>query len=279
MENQRNEKEEKNAIAVVESSSEKSDSQFSDNKKLFRFRYGNFDRYYGCRIERGSGKDPRLSVFKKEWFEKKSVLDIGCNAGYITLWIAREFSPNRILGIDIDAHLVGVARKNIRHYCDKSIEGNFPASFAHRYGPVSAPPVSFSTKFPDNVWFRQENYVLEHDEYLDAVKEEFDVILALSITKWIHINWGDDGLKRFFRRIYLHLRPGGKLILEPQDYKSYYKRAKLTVSKTLSEKLGEFLLKEVGFTDCENIEVPKAKSKGHSILCQISYSVNQTLTQ
>lgn len=33
MENQRNEKEEKNAIAVVESSSEKSDSQFSDNKK------------------------------------------------------------------------------------------------------------------------------------------------------------------------------------------------------------------------------------------------------
>lgn len=73
---------------------------------------------------------------------------------------------------------------------------------------------------------------------LFQVKEEFDVILALSITKWIHINWGDDGLKRFFRRIYLHLRPGGKLILEPQDYKSYYKRAKLTVSKTLSEKLG-----------------------------------------
>lgn len=56
----------------------------------------------------------------------------------------------------------------------------------------------------------------------------------------------------------------------------------LRVFKTLKFMPGafkEFLLKEVGFTDCENIEVPKAKSKGHSILCQISYSVNQTLTQ
>lgn len=57
------------------------------------------------------------------------MLDIGCNAGYITLWIAREFSPNRILGIDIDAHLVGVARKNIRHYCDKSVQVKFHRDF------------------------------------------------------------------------------------------------------------------------------------------------------
>ena len=31
----------------------------------------------------------------------------------------QEYAPRRILGIDIDEHLVGVARKNIRHYCDK----------------------------------------------------------------------------------------------------------------------------------------------------------------
>ena len=62
------------------------------------------------------------------------------------------------------------------------------------------------------------------------MNEEYDVILALSITKWIHLNWGDVGMKRFFRRVHRHLRPGGRLILEPQAYTTYYKRAKQTVS-------------------------------------------------
>ena len=43
---------------------------------------------------------------------------------------------------------------------------------------------------------------------------------AFSITKWVHLNNGDAGLKRFFRRIFRQLRPGGRLLLEPQV--SYY---------------------------------------------------------
>ena len=65
---------------------------------------------------------------------------------------------------------------------------------------------------------------------VDQQREEYDVILALSLTKWIHLNNGDTGLKRFFRRIFNHLRPGGKLILEPQPWSSYKKKKKLTVS-------------------------------------------------
>lgn len=75
----------------------------------------------------------------------------------------------------------------------------------------------------------QGNYVLERDEQLSYVKEEYDTILALSITKWIHLNWGDDGLKRVFARMYQQLRPGGQLILEPQAWASYRRRKKLTV--------------------------------------------------
>ncbi|KAK5970840.1 hypothetical protein GCK32_003265 [Trichostrongylus colubriformis] len=235
-----------------------------------RYCYGNFDRYYGARLEPGQ-KDSRLSILKKEWFEKKSVLDIGCNVGFLTLSIARDFGPRRILGIDIDDHLVGVARKNIRHYCDQNTEfvGKFPASFCTSFGPISNHTLSFSTKFPDNVWFRRENYVLESDELLETVEEEFDVILALSITKWIHLNFGDDGLRRFFRRAYNQLLPGGRFILEPQPFASYRKRAKMTekLKATYSaiefkpEDFEMYLIEEVGFESVEHLGAPSAKTK------------------
>lgn len=76
----------------------------------------------------------------------------------------------------------------------------------------------------------QGNYVLERDELVEAQTPEYDVVLCLSLTKWVHLNWGDEGLKRMFRRIYRHLRPGGILVLEPQPWSSYGKRKTLTVS-------------------------------------------------
>ena len=37
----------------------------------------------------------------------------------------------------------------------------------------------------------------------------------------MHLNWGDEGLQRLFRRAFDLLSPGGVFVLEPQPWKSY----------------------------------------------------------
>ncbi|PIC47389.1 hypothetical protein B9Z55_006767 [Caenorhabditis nigoni] len=256
---------------------QKDAAEFRKNKTEYfnrKYRYGNFDRYYGVRLNPGES-DKRLTVFDKQWFEHKQILDIGCNVGFLTLSIAKDFSPRRILGIDIDEHLIGVARKNIRHYCDHETEvaGKFPASFGVQFGTISQrteAPRSFSTKFPDNIWFKKENYVMENDEMLDMIQPEFDVILALSITKWIHLNWGDDGMRRFFKRAFAQLHPGGRLIIEPQAFETYRKRAKMSEELKTNYSKIEFkpddfemyLIETIGFESVDKLGVSGAKSKG-----------------
>lgn len=64
--------------------------------------------------------------------------------------------------------------------------------------------------FPHNVYFRVQN-IIGNKKY----DEKYDTILCLSITKWIHLNFGDIGIKRLFKTISNSLNVGGHLILEP----------------------------------------------------------------
>ena len=79
----------------------------------------------------------------------------------------------------------------------------------------------------------QGDYVPSSEADLCRQCAEYDVILALSVTKWIHLTHGDAGLRQAFRRMYLQLRPGGKLVLEAQPWASYKRKKKLTVRYTL----------------------------------------------
>merc|ERR1719312_1681511 len=118
--------------------------------------------------------------------------------------------------------------------------------------------------FPQNVRFAQSNYVLDSDELLDSVQPEYDAIMCLSTTKWIHLNFGDDGLKRAFKRMHAQLRHGGKLILEAQGFNSYRKRKNLTERikenfhniQLRPEAFHDYLVHEVAFSVGETIAVP-----------------------
>uniref|UniRef100_A0A3Q1IUZ0 RNA methyltransferase n=1 Tax=Anabas testudineus TaxID=64144 RepID=A0A3Q1IUZ0_ANATE len=334
-----------------------------------KFQYGNYNKYYGYRNP-GACEDPRVRVLRPEWFEGKEVLDLGCNAGHLTLYIAKMLRPARILGLDIDSGLVHAARKNIRHYLselqtqearrakcgrestkqeerngneshmgteekhneaksrdengkpvkgesgpaeavndnnchtdevethrqdskeemeqedcesppgDYSVSCSFPVSLQISRGPIAAPPLTETStgrpgEFPSNVSFIKANYVLENDNLLLTQRPEYDVILCLSVTKWVHLNWGDSGLKRLFKRVYRHLRPGGMFILEPQPWESYVRRKKLTdnISRNFNsihlkpDQFSSYLTTEVGFTSFEYLGSPKCSVRGNSLIC------------
>ncbi|XP_075878175.1 7SK snRNA methylphosphate capping enzyme [Nelusetta ayraudi] len=310
--------------------------QQQQQKKKFQF--GNYNKYYGYRNPSNS-EDPRVRLLRPEWFEGKEVLDLGCNSGHLTLYVAKRLRPARILGLDIDGGLIHAARKNIRHYlsevqtqearsatqCTKQEERNgnkeeenhlhhhddsghqaetapqqqddhsedleqedcrpppaghsvscsFPVSLRISRGPIAAPPLAETPaakpgEFPCNVSFIKANYVLDSDHLVLTQRPEYDVIMCLSVTKWVHLNWGDGGLRRLFKRVFKHLRPGGLFLLEPQPWESYVRRKKLTdnISKNYHsirlkpDQFPSYLTTEVGFTSFEYLGAPKCSMRG-----------------
>lgn len=214
--------------------------------------------------------------------------------------IARDMSPSSILGIDIDPCLINKARKMVNQYANRKVpsamatpnpempsdmsrtEQLFPQSLPMLFGPLDPgqqpqkpflqqQPQQASSLFPHNIKFLCDNYVLESDDLLEFAQSEFDTILCLSTTKWIHLNFGDEGLKRAFKRMFAQLRPNGTLVLEPQALASYSKKARKINSvtkehynnmKLMPNQFVDYLLNEVGFTGGEVIAVPEHSALG-----------------
>ena len=139
----------------------------SKQKSKKTFLYGNYNRYYGYRNP-NSLEDSRVKFFQPEWFKDKDVLDIGCNIGNVTLQVAREFGPRRVLGIDIDSVLIRTANKYLRCCIQEqvstksSMSADFPMSFALCRGPISSSgcPTQEDGNFPYNVEFKEVSFTL-----------------------------------------------------------------------------------------------------------------------
>ncbi|BGP27197.1 mepce protein [Rhodotorula toruloides] len=79
--------------------------------------------------------------------------------------------------------------------------------------------------FPENLQFVAADWV---NETIESDRDGYDVLIAFSVTKWIHLSGLNPGLLTFFRRSFDCLRPGGRLILEPQPFSTYARNVKMT---------------------------------------------------
>ena len=92
--------------------------------------------------------------------------------------------------------------------------------------------------FPYNVYFKVENFLTDQ-HYMQQYDTITWLILLLfltcsfSVTKWIHLNWGDRGILLLFLKAYSLLKQHGVFVLEYQQWSSYHK--KCHYSKTLEE--------------------------------------------
>ncbi|KAI8899858.1 Bicoid-interacting protein 3-domain-containing protein [Globomyces pollinis-pini] len=240
--------------------------------------FGNYHSYYGYRKQLN---DKRFEAFKKEWFENKTVLDIGCNSGHITVQLA-QFNTSCIDGVDIDPILISKARHHLSIqrsiYATNSKTQYFPISCPYQFGPL---PVIYQneenlctnveldnpTEVFSKIKFRCGDWLHEPLPLHDS--ELYDVVMALSITKWIHLNNGDGGLRHFFNKVYKSLRKGGLFILEPQSLDGYEKRSKLSqhmldnyqAIEFFPDMFVNFLTKKVGFTLVESFDITDKESK------------------
>ena len=120
----------RNTAETTDNSSKKQkiDSSSTNTSKQKSFQYGNYNRYYGYR-NANKEKDKRIDVFQRQWFEGKTCLDIGCNVGHLTLWIAKYFKARKMKGVDIDCNLIHAAKNNITHYVgDDGVDENCKSS-------------------------------------------------------------------------------------------------------------------------------------------------------
>lgn len=167
-------------------------------------RHGNFINYYDF-----NSADERLSLLPTDvsyWSVYRTadenspylVLDVGCNAGNFTQ-LLYEFLRERVkreiivVGIDIDPILIERAKGH--------------------------------NSYTDNVFYSccdimndgdANNFIEHHLAKYNA--KHFDVVSCMSITMWIHLNNGDQGLLRFLDTVN---RLGATLLIEPQPWKCY----------------------------------------------------------
>lgn len=94
--------------------------------------YGNYHQYYSHRQD--AVPDARLQLLPL--LTGKKVLDLGCNAGKLTLEVVRYRGATQSHGVDIDQHLIEQAHAAAEREYQEASELNGKITFQHVSGAV-----------------------------------------------------------------------------------------------------------------------------------------------
>lgn len=100
---------------------------------------------------------------------------------------------------------------------------------------------------------------------------KFDTITCFSVIKWVHLTYGDDGIRVLFHKFHNLLRVNGILILETESIKSYKKSSKqgnihkesFKSIKLPPESFSEYLETKVGFTQIKVVYSSSNSKRGY----------------
>ncbi|XP_011877981.1 PREDICTED: probable RNA methyltransferase CG11342 [Vollenhovia emeryi] len=192
-------------------------------------RHGNFMNYYQFHAAEERVRQLPRGVWQRQRVahpvRKYAGLDVGCNAGDLT-YALRDFLEEAVSQDQPEVSLIGVDLDPI--LIEKARERN---------------------PRPDRVTFECLDFLSEDcgetlRRYLAQLnKTRFDVVFCFSITMWIHLNHGDDGLEAFLRRA---CELAEMIVVEPQPWRCYRNASR----RLRRANLGDFpLLRELKYTD------------------------------
>ncbi len=252
------------------------------------FVHGNYPNYYTRRY-RGNQQqeaaaaaaaasveqDPRLVYLKRQLPVGARLLDIGCNVGTFGVRLAQATRARSLLGVDIDAELVAEATLRYAHdptaHLDEFQLADSATCFAYFPAHAVAEARLSDAELRACLQRARERHMrataiaFRAEDYVAAPAppgEQFDVILCLSVVKWVHLNGGDDAVRALFRKAFAQLAPGGIFAFEPQPWSSYRKYKALFPPERVAglqfrpDQFHAYLLSaEVGFVDSKTHEL------------------------
>ncbi|KAF1830890.1 S-adenosyl-L-methionine-dependent methyltransferase [Decorospora gaudefroyi] len=232
--------------------------------------FGNYSDYSGVSKPPASAihvRDPRLNVLAAlipGIFTAKTCLDIGCNAGSVSTQLALDFQAASVTGVDIDPQLVRQAQAlfalRASRCCkppttsQQPLVDYFPMSVVLTHGyriepegktrPNASSAPALST-LPRVNFFSADWVTTDR-----VIAQPYDVILALSVIKWIHLEHLDRGLLSFFAKCASSLTTGGHLVIELQTWDSYQKAVRPNKAPHFRQALNQLTLRpETSFHD------------------------------
>lgn len=161
-------------------------------------KHGNFINYYSFHSVNSRMEHLDQEMFPKLETNSIVVLDVGCNSGELTSslynYLCRRYEDCtvNILAIDLDPILISRARET--------------------YNLLSTIEFEIGNIMGDEGRNIVKQYLEKHQ------RKCFDFTFCFSVTMWIHLNNGDEGLLDFLKYIQ---SISTSLIIEPQIWKCY----------------------------------------------------------